>query len=81
MTLADLIKPGPPLEADEGLEIHNPDCEYCLGTGEYYWHSSDCKNDDCRLAGGYGDCAGEMSQCGCSISDRLEDTQSGRKEE
>jgi hypothetical protein len=76
MTSTDLIKPGPPLDADEGIELlsnmPNPDCEYCLGTGEYYWHSSDCKNDDCHLAGGYGDCAGEMSQCGCSISDASE---------
>jgi hypothetical protein len=53
-------------------QLPNPDCEYCLGQGEYYWHSSDCINDLCALAGGYGDCEGQMTDCNCSVSDGLE---------
>ena len=49
--------------------LPNPDCEYCLGQGEYYWHSEDCDNDLCVLAGGYDDCIGQMIDCDCSIFD------------
>jgi hypothetical protein len=49
--------------------LPNPDCEYCLGQGQYYWHSQDCDNDYCALAGGYGDCQGRVEECECSILD------------
>lgn len=48
-------------------ELPNPDCEHCLGEGEYYWHSENCDNDLCSLAGGYNDCAGRIVDCNCSI--------------
>jgi len=41
-------------------------CEYCHGSGEYYWHTEDCKSDYCALAGGPGDCRGQVVQCGCN---------------
>ncbi len=53
-------------------KLPDPDCEYCLGEGEFYWHSDDCANDDCALAGGYGDCEGQMGECSCSILDGIE---------
>lgn len=52
-------------------ELPNPDCEYCYGEGEYYWHSGDCENNLCCLAGGYEDCNGKMIDCDCSIFDDL----------
>jgi hypothetical protein len=51
-------------------EIPDPDCEHCQGNREYYWHSEDCTNDLCSLAGGYDDCQGRMIVCGCSIFDK-----------
>lgn len=42
--------------------LHNPSCEYCLGTGQYYWHTSNCNNDNCALAGG-----GETVKCDCTL--------------
>ncbi len=50
-------------------KLPNPDCEHCLGEGEYYWHNSYCLNDDCVLAGGYDDCNGQIIDCNCSILD------------
>lgn len=52
--------------------LPNPDCEYCLGQGEYYWHSGGCTNDLCALAAGYDDCEGQMIDCSCSILDGVE---------
>lgn len=49
--------------------LPDPDCENCGGQGEYYWHSEDCHNDDCALAGGYGECEGRIIDCGCSLFD------------
>lgn len=53
--------------------VPNLDCEYCMGEGEYYGHSSDCDNDDCALAGGCHDCMGQMIECHCSILDGVFD--------
>lgn len=47
----------------------NPDCENCLGMGEYLAHSDDCNSDLCVLAGGYHDCNGTLQECDCSILD------------
>ena len=52
-------------------KLPNPDCHYCYGNGDYYWHSDDCHNDDCVLAGGYDDCNGKMISCDCSMLDGL----------
>lgn len=52
-------------------ELPNPNCEYCYGEGEYYWHSEDCDDESCCLAGGYHDCSGKVVSCGCSIFDDL----------
>lgn len=50
-------------------DLPNPDCEVCLGQGEYYFHSDDCDDDLCALAGGYHDCTGKVVDCDCSIFD------------
>ncbi len=42
-----------------------------MGASEYYWHTSDCEDDLCCLAGGYHDCDGEVVDCDCSILDRV----------
>jgi hypothetical protein len=43
----------------------DPDCEYCAGTGERLWHSSDCRSEFCALALGYDDCIGRVETCPC----------------
>lgn len=43
----------------------DPSCEYCHGTGEYFGHASRCESDLCALAGGYDDCHGVITECGC----------------
>jgi hypothetical protein len=50
-------------------ELPNPDCENCLGMGQYLAHSNDCNDDLCVLAGGYHDCRGNLQECDCSILD------------
>lgn len=52
--------------------LPNPDCEYCLGGGEFQAHSNDCTNDFCALSGGYDDCEGQICECSCSILDGVE---------
>lgn len=52
------------------LPDSDSDCEYCMGTGEFYTHSPDCGDDLCALAGGYHDCDGRVVGCGCSITKR-----------
>lgn len=54
-------------------ELPNPDCECCMGEGEYYTHSDDCEDDLCALAGGYHDCSGKVVDCNCSIIDDKEE--------
>lgn len=53
-------------------QLPNPDCEYCLGAGEYLGHSEYCENDLCALAAGNEDCIGQMIECDCSILDGVE---------
>jgi hypothetical protein len=43
----------------------DPECGYCNGSGERYWHSEDCRDDYCALAGGYHDCRGQVEECAC----------------
>lgn len=52
-------------------EVPNPECNYCLGTGQYLWHTENCANEHCALAAGYEDCEGEMVDCDCSILDNI----------
>lgn len=40
-------------------------CEYCGGTGERYWHSDNCRNEDCPLNGGIDSCSGQLELCPC----------------
>lgn len=47
-----------------------PDCPYCGGTGERYWHAPDCRSDDCALAGGLDDCVGVVEPCPCATPAR-----------
>ena len=48
----------------------DPDCEYCGGSGERYWHTEDCRSDFCALAGGIEDCLGQVGPCPCGeVSD------------
>jgi hypothetical protein len=43
----------------------DPECGYCNGSGERYWHTADCRDDYCALAGGYHDCRGQVEECAC----------------
>ncbi len=52
---------------DAFSELPDPDCETCLGQGEYYTHSDECDDDLCALAGGYHDCKGKVVGCDCSL--------------
>ncbi len=44
----------------------DPLCDYCHGRGERVWHTASCSEPDfCALAGGPGDCPGEVGPCPC----------------
>lgn len=49
-----------PILADRDAE---PECEYCFGTGEYFTHSDDCRDDLCVLNGDYHSCQGQVVAC------------------
>ena len=53
----------PPVKAPAA----DPGCPYCGGLGERFWHSPDCRSDDCALAGGVDDCAGVVVPCPCVL--------------
>lgn len=44
----------------------DPNCAYCNGTGERFWHTKDCDNEDCALAAGLYDCMGQVERCPCT---------------
>lgn len=57
------------LFADEFAALSRPaseereGCDNCGGSGEIFGHADDCRHDDCALALGIDDCAGQVSPC------------------
>lgn len=45
--------------------MSDPNCEWCGGTGERYFHTEDCRSEFCALAGSIADCAGQVEVCPC----------------
>lgn len=43
----------------------DPDCEHCHGAGERFWHSDDCRSEDCTLNGDLDSCQGQVEPCAC----------------
>jgi hypothetical protein len=61
-------------EAREPSYPADPECPHCGGVGERFWHTDNCRNDDCALAGGLYDCDGQVEECPCRWTKRAEPT-------
>ena len=55
----------------EARRLPDPGCEYCGGVGHRLGHSENCRDDNCVMARGVGDCNGEAGPCDCSVMDTL----------
>lgn len=55
-----------------GVPAPNPDCSFCSGHGERFWHAPSCDEDYCALAGGVDDCDGRLEPCAtCTLEPEL----------
>lgn len=45
----------------------DPECPWCGGSGERFFHTEGCESDFCALAGGIDDCPGQVEECPCAL--------------